>query len=195
MVGHFDKELDPSEYSVGNLDSEMKIIRFYRRILLRVARWGRSAKGKRRLYMLILAEYIVSLVVVTLAAIFFWALLISISASESVPLADALSLSTEGFFPPIGGTESTPDIPFWARIGPSATSFLLFVLYIGLASSLVRDRQRLASRELANTCNTLRTHAAMLRQSSEMRAGLREGLAQRELPAGAPRGEQPSQDE
>lgn len=184
MVEHYSNDLDPNDYDVSKLDSEIKIIRFYRKCLLRLARMGRSPRWRNRLTMLILAEYIVSLIVVTMAAIFFWALIISVAGTESLPLSEALRRSAEYFFPTAGASSTGIELPFWAMVGPAATSFLLFVLYIGLASSLVRERQRLALQGLANASRVMRDHAAALRTATSTRYQIKESLSQKELPEG-----------
>jgi hypothetical protein len=151
---------------------------------LRLALLARSQRGKNRLAMLILAEYIVSLVVVTMAAIFFWALIISIAGTDALPLSESLRRSAEHFFPGADPPHPGAPLPFFATIGPAATSWILFGLYIGLAGSLVREWQRLASGELTNATRVVRDQAAILKQAVQKREEMKKALRQRELPEG-----------
>ena len=173
MVEPYSKAPEPKEYDADKLNSEARTIRFCRRVLLWLARLGSSARGRNGLAMIILAEYIISLIVVTTAAIFFWALVISVAGTEPMSLSESMRRSAEYFFLPTQSSSGVSKLPFWATIGPAATSFILLVVYIGLASSLVRDRQRLAFEELANACRTMRDHAAKLRQAGLQREELK----------------------
>ena len=184
MVEHYSKDLDPSEYDIDKLDSEIGIIRSYRKFLLWLARRVRSSRWKNALAMMILAEYGLTLLVVISVAVFFWALIISVAGSEPMPLSEAMSWSFENFIPVnVGSTYNDPAVPYWVLYGPAATSFLIVVMYISFMSSLVRERQRVAYQELANASRIFRNQSAQLKQESSKREVFRDTLKQQELPA------------
>lgn len=160
----------------GGLGSEAAIMHFHRRWLVRTALMMRGSKGRNRIVMLVFAEYIVSLIIVAAAAIFFWALVISVTGSEPIPLFDSLRISTTYFLPGIETPNIGVRLPFWTSVGPAATGWVLFVLYIGPAGSVLPDRQRAAATELENTYHAMRHYAAVLGRGIKKRKKLRETL-------------------
>jgi hypothetical protein len=110
----------------------------YRRI--RVVFRGR--RGKDRIAMLMLGEYILFFLLLAASAILFWAFALkaAVPPEQVLPLTTALTVSASHFLPSI--TTSSPiSLPWWLQFGPAFTSWVLFVLYIGPVSSALPVRQ------------------------------------------------------
>lgn len=99
-------------------------------------------KGRERIAMIMLLEYIVFLVLVAVSAILFWALAIKavVPSEQTLPLTSALRISASHFLPGIQDSSSTP-LPWWTAFGPALTSWVLFVVYIGPVGAALPVRQ------------------------------------------------------
>lgn len=185
-VGRFDWFVSITEYGLsqypdiptkeygnrGELMGEVAILRLHLRLARRIALLLRGRRTQERLAMLVFGEYLISLVTVAAAAILFWALVISIAGTEPIPLTESLRHSTAYFLPAVEPPDSNAALPYWARIGPSATSWVLFVLYIGPAGSVLPERQRAAATELAVTYRTFRRYVVGFRRGIRARERL-----------------------
>lgn len=117
----------------------------------------RGRRGRDRIAMLMLVEYIVFLVILALSAILFWALAIRIAVlpAQLVPLTTALGLSASHFLP--GITEMSPiPLPWWSEFGPALTSWVLFVVYIGAVGAALPPRQEAFLKQIAPLHNSFR---------------------------------------
>jgi hypothetical protein len=110
--------------------------------------WGR--RGRDRIALIMLVEYIVFLVVLASSAILFWALAIrsAVPSGQVLSVTTAFRLSASHFLP--GMTESPPFLfPWWAGFGPALTSWVLFVVYIGPVGAALPVRQEAFIKHLA----------------------------------------------
>jgi len=117
----------------------------------------RGRRGRDRIAMLMLVEYIVFLVILALSAILFWALAIrtAVLPGHVVPLTTALGLSTSHFLP--GITEMSPiPLPWWSEFGPALTSWVLFVVYSGAVGAALPPRQEAFLKQIAPLHNSFR---------------------------------------
>jgi uncharacterized membrane protein YhdT len=102
----------------------------------------RGRRGKDRIAMLMLGEYILFFLLLAASAILFWAFALkaAVTPEQALPLATALTISASHFLPSIS-TSSPISLPWWLQFGPALTSWVLFVLYIGPVSSALPVRQ------------------------------------------------------
>jgi hypothetical protein len=99
----------------------------------RLALLMRGQTARNRLYLLLLADYVVSLLVSGAASIFFWA----ISAKASVAPTAFVRVCSSYFLPNLKLASFTPNLPIWVEAGCAVTAFILFVLFVGAAASLL----------------------------------------------------------
>jgi hypothetical protein len=113
-------------------------------------------KGRERIAMIMLLEYIVFLVLVAVSAVLFWALAIkaAVPSEQALPLTSALRISASHFLPGIQDRSSTL-LPWWAEFGPALTSWVLFVVYIGPVGSALPVRQEAFLKRLIPAQRTL----------------------------------------
>ena len=111
---------------------------FYRRLAI----WTRGKRGRNRIYLLVLTEYVASLILLAATMIFFWALADKAMLSPTTaPLKYFLGLVSSAIFPGIPAYTPPAGLPKMMLIGPSITAWVLFVLYAGPASSNLPMRQ------------------------------------------------------
>lgn len=128
----------------------------------------RSQRAFTTLSLKVLGEYVLSLILVSCAAILIWALIMKAWSPMLLNLSTSLQLSVSYFLqgierPLISGDRAiTP--PFWIQIGSTMTVWILFVVYIGPAGSLLPDRQRATSEQLKGVYQTFRTLTLKLRR-------------------------------
>jgi hypothetical protein len=110
----------------------------------------RGRRGRDRIAMLMLVEYIIFLIILALSAILFWALAIrtAVLPGQVVPLTTALGLSASHFLPGISEMSPIP-LPWWSEFGPALTSWVLFVVYIGAVGAALPPRQEAFLRQIA----------------------------------------------
>lgn len=107
----------------------------------RLALLMRGRAGRNRLYLLLLIDYVVSLSVLGVAAVFFWAITAKLAgASSALPLSTFVGICASYFLPNIKLPSIMPDLPLWVQLGSSITAFILFVLFVGAAASLLPSR-------------------------------------------------------
>jgi hypothetical protein len=102
----------------------------------------RGRRGKDRIAMLMLGEYILFFLLLAASAILFWAFALKVAVTPQMVLSlpTALTISASHFLPSIN-TSSPVTLPWWVQFGPALTSWVLFVVYIGPVSSALPVRQ------------------------------------------------------
>ena len=112
------------------------ILRFYRFLSL----FFRGGRGRERAAMLILLDYLSTVTMLAASAIVFWSLTFRM-VTPTLRFSEALWISAQHALP---GLPSTADIglPWWCHLGAGITSLLLFVVYVGIAASLLPSRQK-----------------------------------------------------
>lgn len=103
-------------------------------------------RNRQRLAIYILADYLLYLVLLGFAAILFWAFAIRVGVgAENLNLLAALKLSASHFLPGVS-YDGRIVLPWWAEFGPATTAWIIFVLYVGPAASVVLKTQEDAVR-------------------------------------------------
>jgi hypothetical protein len=121
----------------GNLFMYRKARSVWRNLALLM----RGEQGRNRLYLLLLADYVVSFLVLGTAAVLFWAIVAkSVSVPSTSSLTDFIHLSSSYLMPNIKSPLSGANLPLWVEMGSSITSFILFVLFVGAAASVLPSR-------------------------------------------------------
>jgi len=122
---------------IGGLFMYQKSRSLWRRLALLM----RGQAGRNRLYLLLLIDYVVSLLVLGAAAVFFWATIAKLAVAPTTSsLATLVRICASYFLPSIKSPSITPDLPLWVQVGSSITAFILFVLFVGAAASLLPSR-------------------------------------------------------
>ena len=127
----------------------------------------RGEAGRNRLYLLLLADYVISFLVLGTAAILFWAILdktLSVPATHS--LSTFIHLSSSYLMPNIKSPLSGENLPLWAQMGSSITSFVLFVLFVGAAASLLPSRYSAYAERLKNRYRVNRKFALAFKKTA-----------------------------
>jgi hypothetical protein len=126
----------------SELEAARKINGFIRRLTTRLTYFIKSSLSRNRIPNYVLAEYLVSLVVVAGTCIVFWALLIKAGVYPQASFTTTFHLSASHFLPGVQPPETSPATPLWSNLGPAATAWVLFVLYIGPAASMLPEKQK-----------------------------------------------------
>lgn len=125
----------------SDLIASLLIYRKARYVWRNLALLMRGEPGRNRLYLLLLADYVVSFLVLGTAAVLFWAIVAkSVSVPTSFSLTDFVHLSSSYLMPNIKSHLGDGNLPLWVEMGSSITSFILFVLFVGAAASLLPSR-------------------------------------------------------
>ena len=145
-VRNQDKTTTPKTRAEASI--RLKIWWFARAISRTVALILRGSRGAKRTSLLILAEYVVSFLLVGSSAVTFWALAVRFSSAPR-PVSFSLCLWASAYhFLPGLATPPIPVPPLWVQGGASITAWVLLVLYAGPASSVVSARQHAYVRRL-----------------------------------------------
>ena len=121
---------------------------FYRRVALIV----RGRRGRDRISIYILIEYVFSAGLLALTAIIFWALALKLSISPTpIQLSAALQVSASHFLPGFAAPRVPTNPSIWIGVGAGTTAWLLFVVLIAPAGSLLPSRQLIHAKRLSNT--------------------------------------------
>lgn len=113
-----------------------------RKNCIRLALLLRGRGAERRAALFVLADFIISLVVVGAVAILFWGLLMKAVAPAVIPLTSAIRISASHFLPGMQSTDLNFDLPQWSTFGAAATAWILFVVYIGPAGVFLPGKQK-----------------------------------------------------
>lgn len=158
----------------SDVQADRKVIDFTRKVFVRITFLLRGQMAQKRMSLYVLGEYLFSLIMVAASAILFWALLLKATYATSLSLLTCLHLSVSHFLPGIQPPQTTIALPVWASIAPAATGWVLFVLCIGPASSMLPERQRATMRGLSKvhdlyrkSVNALAKERLSLRQTEK----------------------------
>lgn len=111
----------------------------------------RGAAGRNRIYDFVLGEYVVSLIMLAASAVLFWAMLDKAALSPtSLSLSYFLSLTAASIFPALPTVPPPPGLSRILLVAPSLSAWILFVLYVGPASSLLSFRQAAYAKNVAD---------------------------------------------
>jgi hypothetical protein len=138
-----------------------RIVRAFYRYL---AILTRGTGGRNRIYLFVLGEYVVSLLLLASSAILFWAMLDKavLSPTDS-PLSSFVQLAASSLIPALPPIASPPGLPKALLIGPTVSAFILFVLFVGPASSLLTYRQQAYAKNVAQAHEIFRRFAINFR--------------------------------
>jgi len=138
----------------SDLNVPRALAKWIRKTLMRLMPALHGKLGRERVAIFVLLEYMTSLLVVAASAVLFWAIAFKLAVHD-LTLFESISLSLSLFLPGIPTPLEAP-IPFWMSVGTAATSWILFVLYIGPASSLLPRWQDATVRGLESTYSLFR---------------------------------------
>lgn len=133
----------------GDVEADRKIVDFTRRVFVRITFLLRGQIAQKRISLYVLGEYLFSFIMVAASAILFWALLLKAAYATSLSLLTCLHVSVSHFLPGLQAPQTAISLPVWTSIAPAATAWILFVLCIGPASSMIPERQRATVRGLS----------------------------------------------
>lgn len=117
----------------------------------------RGRRGRNRVAAYVLAEYLLSLTTLGFAALLFWTLALKVYLAPS-PVGNSVLLghTLSKFVPGVAPTVIGQARPLWLDAGPGVTSFVLFVLFVGPAASLLPLRQQVYVKRVAVSYRHLR---------------------------------------
>ena len=128
-----------------------RLYRIIRAVYRFLAVSTRGTAGRNRIYAFVLGEYVVSLLLLASSAILFWALLDKAALSPTeLPLSHFVELTASSVFPALPSVSSPPGLPKVLLVAPSLSAWILFVLYVGPASSLLSYRQAAYAKSVAD---------------------------------------------
>jgi len=136
------------------------VFRWAHRIFRRVAALVRGRRGRDRISIYVLLEYALSSVVLGVSAVVFWALATKCAiAPSSASLTEAVEFASTHFIPGLPRVTLSPTPPLWISIGAGATAWLLFVIVIAPAGSVLPGRQAAHATRLTKTYESFRRTA------------------------------------
>jgi hypothetical protein len=154
----------------------LKFERFHKGLLLWFVYCFRGRRGRDRMAMYILVEYVVFLMLLACSAVLFWGLAIRVTNPAALSLRQALVVSASHFLPGMPVPDGSTSLPLWTHLGPSLTAWILFVLFIGPAASLLPARQAVYATQVEEKCRVFRALIIQIgkriRTISEIRDGL-----------------------
>jgi hypothetical protein len=136
----------------------------------------RGRRGRDRIAVIILSKYVVSLLFLAMSAILFWAFAMRIAVPlEATSFVTSIRLSASHFLPGVNQT-SPASLPLWAEFGPALTAWILFVIYIGPAASVLSQNQKDFIRQMAPSYQLLRKTTLLWRRYRQMMELLKKRL-------------------
>lgn len=152
--------------------SEMKfdlfILRYSKKLVSWFLRLTGGKRGRGRVFLFVLGKYVLSLVMVALAAITFWAIMTKSALPQLLSLPLCFQIVISHFLPGIDSPLSPINLPQWTSIGPAATAWILFVVYIGPASNLLPVWQDTTLAGLAKLRKVVRLMKRSLHKEDEI---------------------------
>jgi len=154
--------LKPANKSAAGVN--IKFEKFHKCLLVWFVYFFRGRRGRDRVAMYILVEYVAFLLLLAFSAVLFWGLTIRFSAPSLLSVKQSCLLSASHFLPGmvVPGVPST--LPLWTQFGPSLTAWILFVLFVGPAASLLPARQGVYAGQLDAKCRLFRKHVVKLKE-------------------------------
>lgn len=143
--------------SKSDVQTDKWVIDFTRRLFVRITFLLRGQIAQKRISLYVLGEYLFSLIMVAASAILFWALMLKATYATSLSLLTCIHFSVAHFLPGLQPPQVGSSLPLWASIAPAATAWVLFVLCIGPASSMLPGRQRATINGLTRVHKLYRT--------------------------------------
>jgi hypothetical protein len=163
VVAVIDKtRLNPVNRSTAAFN--LTIEKFYKSLLVVYAYFFRGKRGKDRMAMYVLVEYVAFLVLLAFSAVLFWGLVIKLMAGPIVSLRQAVLLSTSHFLPGVVISNPPLNMPIWTQVGPALTAWVLFVLFVGPAASLLPIRQEVYGKQIEARYRLFRTYVGAFRK-------------------------------
>jgi hypothetical protein len=128
------------------------VVGWVRRVFRRLSLLVRGRRGRDRISIYVLLEYAFSAISLAFAAVVFWALVIRCAiAPQFLSMSDAVELAASHFIPGLSVPKVAPFPPFWTSLGAGATAWLLFVIVLAPAGSVLPARQGAHAKRLART--------------------------------------------
>jgi len=155
------------------------VARFYRFLALST----RGRRGRNRIYMFVLGEYVGSLVLLAAATIFFWAMADrAVLAPTGVRLSYFIGLTLSSIFSSVSPVASPAELPRFMAFGPVISAWILFVLYIGPASSNLASRQEAYAKSVSTAHGIFRKFFIHYRQYLRFLDSLEKKLSSEKKP-------------
>lgn len=167
------QRLKPETKSAANV--HLKFERFYKFVLVGFVYCFRGRRRRDRIAMYILLEYVVFLILLAGSAVLFWGLAIRLPA-PMLSVKQSLVFSASHFLPGVAVQDVPPALPLWTHLGPALTAWILFVLFVGPAASLLPARQGIYAGEIGDKCLTFRKLVMKLRERMRVISEIRDKL-------------------
>jgi len=119
----------------------IKLYRWYRSILLRIAAFIRGKRGRDRIYALLVFQYALSLLLLLASAVVFWAFCIKATSPAEFQFSKCLLVSVSHFLPGVTAPAMPSGVPLWAVLGPGFTAWILLGIYVSASTSLLPGKQ------------------------------------------------------
>jgi hypothetical protein len=128
-----------------------------RRIYRRLAILVRGRRGRDRISIYVLLEYALSAILLGVTAVVFWGMVIKCAlAPRPVAMNDAVQIASSHFIPGLPSSSGVVRPPFWVSVGTGATAWVLFVIVLAPAGSVLPSRQAAHANRLARTYKVFR---------------------------------------
>jgi hypothetical protein len=170
-----DRKQLPSKQAEAQLAIKITsaVHRFYRRLSV----LARGRRGRDRVSLMVLFDYVLTLLFLGLSSVVFWALLVKAACAPAyVSSWSAFQYAGAHFMPGMKTPELITPPPSWIPVTISITAFILFVLYVGPASSLVPARQKTYASSLTTSYRNLAKITALLKKRITLMRSLKQKL-------------------
>jgi hypothetical protein len=153
----------------------LKFERFHKFLLVGFVYCFRGRRGRDRIAMYILLEYVVFLILLAGSAVLFWGLAIRVTA-PTLSVKQALVFSASHFLPGMAVQDVPTGLPLWTHLGPALTAWILFVLFVGPAASLLPARQGVYAGQIGDKCLVFRKLVMKIQERIRAISKLRDSL-------------------
>lgn len=126
----------------AEVDTNITTLRTYRRLLIWFIKLLRGEATKNKATLIVLLEFVSSLIFLAVIAILFWGLVSKATNPALIDLATSLYISMSSFLPGLNAPEISQTVPLWVKVGTSATAWILFVVYLSPAGNLIPEKQK-----------------------------------------------------
>lgn len=135
------QKLESTALNKPQLAGSARLNNFFLSFFRKVALAIRGRRGRNRMALLLLLNYVASLIVLGAGAVFFWALAMKYASYPDIGAFGVyLQASASHFLPGVPQVGRT--FASWTEVGASATAWILFVLFAGPAASILPETQR-----------------------------------------------------